>query len=117
MPGVRGVAFADDIILGLGSSDMGVGIPGYTPTKNENMSINYNVVSPGYFSTLDMKLLRGRDFTARDDSTAGSGDHRQSALRRPLLVGTGPDWQAHRDGWARPHDRRRRSDREVLLVR
>jgi len=72
MPSVRGVAFADDIILGLGSSDMGVGIPGYTPTKNESMSINYNIVSSGYFGTLDMKLLRGRDFDARDDSTAES---------------------------------------------
>jgi len=70
MPGVRSVAFADDLILGLSSSDMGVGIPGYTPTKNENMSVNYNIVSPGYFNTLDMRLLRGRDFTARDDSTA-----------------------------------------------
>ena len=70
MPSVRGFAFADEVILGLGSSDMGVSLPGYTPSKNENMQVNYNVVSPGYFATLDMKLLRGRDFTARDDSSA-----------------------------------------------
>ena len=49
---------------------MGVDVPGYTPARNESMSINYNVVSPGYFAALDMKLLRGRDFTARDDSSA-----------------------------------------------
>ncbi|HEY2375679.1 MAG TPA: ABC transporter permease [Gemmatimonadaceae bacterium] len=70
MPSVRDVAFADDVILGLSSSDMGVGIPGYTPTKNESMSINYNTVSPGYFATMGMRLLRGRDFSAHDDSTA-----------------------------------------------
>jgi predicted permease len=69
LPGVRSVAFANDVILGFSNSDMGVGIPGYTPTKNENMSVNYNIVSRGYFNTLDMRLLRGRDFTARDDST------------------------------------------------
>ena len=72
MPSVRNVAFADEVILGLGNSDMGVDIPGYTPAKNESMSINYNIVSTDYFNTLGMKLLRGRDFTAHDDSTAES---------------------------------------------
>ena len=72
MPSVRSVAFADDVILGLSSSDMSVGIPGYAPAKNESMSINYNIVSTGYFNTLGMKLLRGRDFTTHDDSTAES---------------------------------------------
>ncbi|MFL5615535.1 MAG: ABC transporter permease [Gemmatimonadaceae bacterium] len=69
-PGVRTVAFAEQVILGLGNSDTGVEIPGYVPAKNENMSIGYNVVSPDYFAALEMKLLRGRDFSAHDDSAS-----------------------------------------------
>src|SRR5690242_12920216 len=70
MPGVKAVALADEVILGLSNSDTGVDIPGYTPAKNESMNVAYNVVTPGYFAALDMKLLRGRDFTAADDSSA-----------------------------------------------
>jgi predicted permease len=70
MPGVRAVALAEQVILGLGNSDTGVEIPGYTPAKNESMSVPYNIVSPDYFTALGMKLIRGRDFTLRDDSSA-----------------------------------------------
>ena len=69
-PAVRAVALAEEVILGLNYSDTGVEIPGYTPAKNESMNVAYNVVTPDYFATLGMKLLRGRDFTERDDSTA-----------------------------------------------
>ena len=73
IPGVRSVAFIDEIPLGLGSSDRGVEIPGYTPAENEGMSIHYAKVSPGYFATMGIPLTRGREFTARDDSAAVRG--------------------------------------------
>ena len=72
-PGVRSVAFIDQMPLGLGSSDRGVEIPGYTPAENEGMSIHYAKVSPGYFATMGIPLTRGREFTARDDSAAVRG--------------------------------------------
>ena len=70
MPGVRSAALAEEVMLGLGQQDRGVEIPGYTPAKNEKMSIDYNIVSPGYFATMGIRLLRGREFTASDDSAA-----------------------------------------------
>ncbi|HKN67885.1 MAG TPA: ABC transporter permease [Gemmatimonadaceae bacterium] len=70
MPGVKAVALAEQVILGLGNSDTGVQIPGYTPAKTESMNVGYNIVTPGYFAALNMKLLRGRDFTTADDSSA-----------------------------------------------
>lgn len=70
MPDVRAAALAMDVILGLSNSDTGVEIPGYTPAKNESMNVGYNVVTPGYFAALDMRLLSGRDFSMRDDSGA-----------------------------------------------
>ena len=70
MPAVRAVALGMDVVLGLSDSDTGVEIPGYTPAKNERMNVDYNVVSPGYFAALEMRLLSGRDFTTSDDSSA-----------------------------------------------
>jgi len=38
----------------------------YQPRPGEDMEVHYNTVSPGYFETLGIRLLRGRDFTAAD---------------------------------------------------
>jgi predicted permease len=67
-PGVQSVAFTDQVPLGVGSSDRGVEIPGYTPAKGEGMSIYYASVTPGYFKAMGIPLLKGREFTTQDDS-------------------------------------------------
>ncbi len=38
-------------------------------TANE-VSVNWNVTTPGYFAALRVPMLRGRDFTAHDDSAS-----------------------------------------------
>jgi putative ABC transport system permease protein len=37
------------------------------PDPTQRPSSSFNVVTPGYFSTLDIPLLQGRDLTSRDD--------------------------------------------------
>ncbi|MFI5312074.1 MAG: ABC transporter permease [Gemmatimonadales bacterium] len=69
MPAVRGVGFAAMVPLGLSESDTYVEVPGYVRAANEMMSVQMNVVSPGYFETMGIRL-RGRGFTAQDDSGA-----------------------------------------------
>jgi predicted permease len=73
IPGVRAVGLIDQLPLSLGSSDHGVTIPGYNPGPNENMSIRYSSVSPGFFEAMGIPLTKGRAFTAQDDSAAAPG--------------------------------------------
>lgn len=69
LPSVRSVAFVEELPLGLNGSDGGIEVPGYTPRSGEGMSIQYAIASPNYFKTMGVRL-RGREFTARDDSAA-----------------------------------------------
>jgi predicted permease len=67
LPGVRAVGFARQVPLSLNSSDRGVDIPGYEPAADENMSIRYNVVGPGYFEAMGIPLLAGRPLRESDE--------------------------------------------------
>ena len=70
LPGVESVSLAENVLLGF---DMGswenVDVEGYVPKPNENTKIYRNIVSPGYFESLKIPLVEGRDFTDADDST------------------------------------------------
>jgi putative ABC transport system permease protein len=48
-----------------------IGIDGAPVPADTNLSVHFNVVSPGYFGTLGMRLLAGRDFDRRDDERSG----------------------------------------------
>ena len=69
-PGVRSLALVDRLPLSLNTSDSDVEIPGYVPAESEGMSIYNSDVSPGYFATMGIRMLKGREFTAQDDSAA-----------------------------------------------
>ena len=68
MPGVRNAAYAVD--LPLDGNRMGFGslrVPGIKPPEPaDSFRAEWNVVSPDYFRTLEMRLVSGRDFTDQD---------------------------------------------------
>lgn len=71
LPGVKSVALADWLPLGFeGGSSTAYGIPGYQPNPGENVDAGVSTVSAGYFSTLRVPLVRGREFDARDTADA-----------------------------------------------
>ena len=70
LPNVKAVGYAGYVPLGLSSSDSYVEIAGYTPAKNENMSLRTTQVTPGYFEAMGIPLTQGRGFTAQDDTAS-----------------------------------------------
>ena len=67
LPGVEAVGFGRQVPLSLSNSDRGVDIPGYEPAADENMSIRYNIITPGYFTAMGIPVLDGRAFREDDN--------------------------------------------------
>ncbi len=66
-PGVLGASVSDFVPLGFGgSSSSGISVSGYAPAKDENMSVQYARVSPGYFETMGLRMIRGRPIEEQD---------------------------------------------------
>jgi predicted permease len=66
-PGVRGAAFAIDLPLDLGSHGSDVYPEGWTAAAGAGgMGSANNIVSDGYFETLDIEIMRGRAFELAD---------------------------------------------------
>lgn len=75
LPGVRDAALS--VMLPLGGGGLGLGpivVPGREPAdpREGGPDADWDVVSPGYFATLGIPLVRGRDFSEAD--RAGVGD-------------------------------------------
>jgi predicted permease len=60
LPGVVGAGFGRVIPIGFGGSRMTIDVAGYDPAADEDMEINYNVVSPGYAGSLGLTVRDGR---------------------------------------------------------
>lgn len=64
--GVQDAAYGRIIPVGVGGSRVSVTVPGYSATADEDMEINYNVVSESYFDVLGIPLVTGRRLAATD---------------------------------------------------
>jgi predicted permease len=71
LPGVANVSFANAVPLEIGMGQFSpLEVEGYVPAAGEDMSVMNTVIAPHYFETLGIPLLRGRDFTERDDRSS-----------------------------------------------
>lgn len=68
IPGVVSAGLADWVPLGFSSSSDSFSPEGYEPRPHEAVSAGVARVSPGYFATVGIPLLSGRDFTAQDSA-------------------------------------------------
>jgi predicted permease len=70
LPGVRAVASVEIRPLSGDASTNTVRVEGYEPKPQEDMNPYANWIGPGYFSTMGVPLMAGREFTRRDDAAA-----------------------------------------------
>jgi predicted permease len=70
-PGVTSVSYDDSVPLGFGGGNWEtLEVEGYVPGPNENMKIYRDLVSPGYFDSMKIPLVEGRDFDLHDNATS-----------------------------------------------
>jgi predicted permease len=90
LPGVRSASLAEIVPLGFGGQRTGVELEGYTPRQGEDMELNFNVVSPRYFLTMGIPLVRGREFAAQDRDKEPGVVIVNEALARRYWPGSNP---------------------------
>jgi predicted permease len=66
LPGISSMAFAQMGLLEGNEWDSSMSVEGYEAKPGEDMNPYCNAVSPGYFKTMGIGLLAGRDFDERD---------------------------------------------------
>ena len=66
LPGVASVSSASVPLLANNSYTRNVRVPGFEATAVTRPLAHFNSVGPGFFATLDIPLLAGRDFAASD---------------------------------------------------
>jgi predicted permease len=70
LPGIRVASIADWTPLGFSSNGTSFLPEGYVAEAREAVEAGVSIVSPGYFSTVEIPLLRGRDFSPADSATS-----------------------------------------------
>lgn len=74
IPGVQSVGLASMRILEDNEWDSSMTVEGYTPGKPEDRAEPFmNAISPGYFATLGVPIVAGRDFRLTDDHEVKKG--------------------------------------------
>jgi predicted permease len=89
-PGIRAAGVSLLSIAGGGIRSSRIHVPGYTPGPRERPSAWVNLVEPGYFGIVGMRMLQGRDFNALDAAGAPRVAIVNEAMARRYFTGQNP---------------------------
>lgn len=83
MPGVRDVSATQNAPMDIGGDQQqGVFIQDNEAISGQNFVIDFNIVAPGYFRTMEMPLMQGREFTDAD----GTGSMRVAIVNEAFVA-------------------------------
>jgi predicted permease len=70
LPGVHAASIMDSGLMSGSNQSEDLYPPGYQRRPNEDVFSEFNAIAPGFFETLNIGRLEGRDFDTRDDQGA-----------------------------------------------
>jgi putative ABC transport system permease protein len=90
LPGVRDVALAQ--LAPMGGDLMGgsISVEGYRPAQDEEVYSDADLISPGYFHTMGIPLVAGREFSEADRGVENKKAIINEAFVRKYLAGRNP---------------------------
>jgi len=88
--GVRAASFSQLGVFSGGESSDTIEVEGYTPSRDDDRGSKFDVVSPGYFSTLGIPILLGREILASDGDNASRVCVVNEAFARRFFSGRNP---------------------------
>jgi predicted permease len=89
-PGVKSATFSQNGLFSGSESGDGVLVEGYTSTGKDDKSSRFDLVGPGYFSSLGIPLLQGREVDDRDSVTSTTICVINRAFAQKFFAGRNP---------------------------
>jgi len=90
LPGVQAVSYSINGLFSGSEADDEIAVEGFTPQNEDEKTSRFDMVGPGYFSTLGVPLLRGRDFGLADSSFAPHAAVINEAFASRFFAGRNP---------------------------
>ncbi len=90
IPGVALVSAAQVPAIAGWSSSTSISVEGYVPPGDSGANSNYNVVDAGYFRTIGIPLIAGREFTIADNAAGPKVAMVNEAFVRKFLPNQNP---------------------------
>ncbi len=90
LPGVESASLSQNGPVVTSSQISGFSVEGYTPRSGERMSTNEEIVTEDYFSTVGLRILRGRPFGPADRAEGSKSTLINETMARRFFSGQDP---------------------------
>ena len=100
IPGLRGATASKDGLFSHSESADPIAVEGYTPKAGEEMHSRMDHVGPGYFSTLGIPILMGREIEAQDSAVSVRAAVINQTFARRFFPNTNPIGKHVRDTYS-----------------
>ncbi len=97
IPGLRGATVSENGLFSDAESGDPISVEGHTPKPGEEMESRMDHVGPGYFSTVGIPILIGREIEPRDSGNEPRAAVINEAFARTFFPGTNPIGKHVRD--------------------